>query len=77
MKNLLFFAARALLLIESTVAFADPPSQNIMERADKWSGGERFPAQPQATASHGCHNVRVRIGTRNGHAVYKNQRICA
>jgi hypothetical protein len=38
MKNLLFFTAAALLLVESTVAYADPPSQNIMERTDKWSG---------------------------------------
>ena len=77
MKNLLFFTAAALLLVESTVAYADPPSQNIMERGDKWSGGERFPPQPQAAASPGCHNVRERIGTHKGHAIYKTHRICA
>jgi hypothetical protein len=38
MKNLLSFTAAALRLVESTVAYADPPSQNIMERTDKWSG---------------------------------------
>jgi hypothetical protein len=38
MKNLLFFTAAALLLVESTFAYADPPSQNIMERGGKWSG---------------------------------------
>ena len=41
MKNLLFFTAAALLLVESTVAYADPPGQNIMERTDKWSGSEQ------------------------------------
>ena len=76
MKNLMFFTAAALLLVESTVVYADPPSQNIWERTDKWSGGERFPPEPQAAASPGCHNVKVRIGTHNGHAVYKTQRIC-
>jgi hypothetical protein len=29
MKNLLFFTAAALLLVESTVAYADPPGQNV------------------------------------------------
>jgi hypothetical protein len=74
MKNLLFFTAAALLLVESTVAYADPPSQNIFERDDKWSGGERLPAAPQAQAN--CHNVRVRIGTHNGHAVYQTRQVC-
>ena len=75
MKNLLFFTAAALLLVESTVAFAIGDS--VFTRADKWSGGEeRYSPQPQAAASSGCHNVRVRIGTHNGHPVYKTQRIC-
>ena len=38
MKNLLFFTAAALLLVESTVAYADPPGQNVWERTNKWSG---------------------------------------
>jgi hypothetical protein len=76
MKNLLLFTAAALLLVESTVAYADPPSQNIMERDDKWSGGERFPPQPQAAVSPGCHNVRVRIARHNGHVVYKTRQVC-
>ena len=80
MKNLLFFTAAALLLVESTVANADPPSQNIMERGGGFerSGGERYspqPPQPQAAAT-GCHNVRVRIATHNGHAVYKTRQVC-
>jgi hypothetical protein len=53
MKNLLFFTAAALLLVESTVAYASPPSENIFERTDKWSGGERFPPQPQAAYPRG------------------------
>ena len=79
MKNLLFFTAAALLLVESTFAYADPPSQNIMERGGKWSGSEREvwgPPQPQAAAISGCHNVRVRIGTHNGHAVYQARQVC-
>jgi hypothetical protein len=77
MKNLLFFTAAALLLVESTGALAIGDS--VFERDDKWSGGERFPPlppQPQAAASPGCHNVRVRIATHNGHEVYKIHRIC-
>jgi hypothetical protein len=76
MKNLLFFTAAALLLVESTVAYADPPSQNIMERG---GGEERFPPlppQPQASASPRCHNIRVRIATHNGHAVYQTRQVC-
>jgi hypothetical protein len=77
MKNLLFFTAVALLLVESTAAYAIGDS--VFTRTDKWSGSEREvwgPPQPQAAAVPGCHNVRVRIGTHNGHAVYKTQRIC-
>jgi hypothetical protein len=74
MKNLLFFTAAVLMLVESTVAYADPPSQNIIERGGAWSGGGRFPPQPQAAAN--CHNVRVRIGTHNGHAVYQTRQVC-
>ena len=74
MKNLLFFTIAVLLLVESTIAYADPPGQNVGERASKWSGGERFPSQPQAQAN--CHNVRVRIGTHNGHAVYQTRQVC-
>ena len=80
MKTLLFFTAAALLLVASTVAYSehgDTPSERIIERTNKWDGGERFPPLPQAAASLGCHNVKVRIGTHNGHAVYKTQRICA
>ena len=76
MKNLLFFTAAALLLVESTVAYADPPGQNVWERG---GGEERFPPlppQPQAAVSPGCHNVRVRIGTHNGHPVYKTRQVC-
>ena len=80
MKNFLFFTAAALLLIESTVAYAEPPSVNIGERSDKWNGiGQREvwgPPQPQVAASAGCHHIKVRIGTHNGHAVYKTQRSC-
>ena len=79
MKNLLFFTAAALLLVESTFAYADPPSQNIMERTDKWSGSEREvwgPPQPLTAASPRCYNVRVRIGTHNGHAVYQTRQVC-
>jgi hypothetical protein len=47
-----------------------------MERDDKWSGGERFPPQPQAAVSPGCHNVRVRIARHNGHVVYKTRQVC-
>ena len=43
MKNLLFFTAAALLLVESTVAYADPPGQNVWERG---GGEERFPPLP-------------------------------
>jgi hypothetical protein len=77
MKNLLFFTAAALLAA-STVAYAESPSANIIERDNKWSGGERFPPlpQPQVAASAGCHNVRVRIATHNGHAVYKTRQVC-
>jgi len=77
MKSLLFFTAAVLLLVGSTVAFAIGDS--VFERSDKWSGGERFPPlpPPQAAASAGCHNVKVRIATHNGHAVYKTHRICA
>ena len=53
-------------------AYADPPSQNIMKRGG--SGDERFPPQPQAAAS--CHNVRVRIATHKGHAVYQTRQVC-
>ena len=77
MKNLLFFTAAALLLVESTAAFAIGDS--VFERADKWSGSEREvwgPPVPQAAASHGCHNVRVRIATHNGHAVYQTRQVC-
>jgi hypothetical protein len=81
LKNLLFFAAAALLLlVESTVAYSehgDTPSERIIERTNKWDGGERFPPLPQAAASLSCHNVKVRIATHNGHAVYKTHRICA
>jgi hypothetical protein len=53
MKNLLFFTTAALLLVESTVAYADPPSQNIMERTNKWSGSAQRevwgPPVPPAT----------------------------
>jgi hypothetical protein len=78
MKNLLFFTAAALLLVESTVAYAIGDS--VFTRTDKWSGSEREvwgPPVPQAAAVNGCRNVRVRIGTHNGHAVYKTHRICA
>ena len=74
MKNLLFFTAAALLLVESTAAFAIGDS--VFERDDKWSGGERFPPQPQAAVSPRCHNVRVRIATHNGHTVYKSRQVC-
>jgi hypothetical protein len=57
MRNLLFFTAAALLLVESTVAYADPPSQNIMERTDKWSGSAQRevwgPPVPPAGYSRG------------------------
>jgi hypothetical protein len=33
-----------------------------------------LPPQPQAQAN--CHNVRVRIGTHNGHAVYQTRQVC-
>ena len=72
MKNLLFFTAAALLLVESTVAYAIGDS--VFTRTETWNGGQRFPPQPQAAAS--CHNVRVRIGTHNGHAVYKTRQVC-
>ena len=74
MKNLLFFTAAALLLVESTVAYAIGDS--VFTRTDTWSGGERFPPQPQAAVSPGCHNVRVRIARHNGHAVYKTRQVC-
>ena len=78
MKNLLFFAAAALLLVKSTAAYAIGDS--VFTRTDKWSGSAQRevwgPPQPQAAAVPGCHNARVRIGTHNGHAVYKTQRIC-
>ena len=41
MKNLLFFTAAALLLPESTAAYAIGDS--VFTRADKWSGSEREP----------------------------------
>jgi hypothetical protein len=75
MKNLLFFTAAALLLVESTVAHAIGDSVFTRDD-DKWSGGERFPPQLQAAAGPGCHNVRVRIATHNGHAVYKTRQVC-
>ena len=50
MKNLLFFTAAALLLVESTVAYADPPGQNVWERG---GGEERFPPQPQTAYPRG------------------------
>ena len=79
MKNLLFFTAAALLLVESsTVAFAIGDS--VFTRTDKWSGSAQRevwgPPQPQAAAVPGCHNVRVRIGTHNGHAVYQARQVC-
>ena len=77
MKRLLFLTAAALLLVESTVAYAIGDS--VFERSDKWSGSEREvwgPPQPQAAASRGCHNVRVRIATHNGQAVYQNRQVC-
>ena len=74
MKNLLFFTAAALLLVESTVAYAIGDS--VFTRIDTWSGGERFPPQPQAAVSPRCHNVRVRIATHNGHTVYKSRQVC-
>jgi hypothetical protein len=78
MKNLLFFTAGALLLVESTVAYAIGDS--VFTRTDKWSGSAQRevwgPPVPQAAVSPGCHNVRVRIATHNGHPVYKTERIC-
>jgi hypothetical protein len=57
MKNLLFFTAAALLLVESTVAYASPPSENILERTDKWSGSAQRevwgPPVPPAAYSRG------------------------
>jgi hypothetical protein len=79
MKNLLFFTAVALLLVESTVAYSehgDTPSERIIERTNKWDGGERFPPLPQAAVIPGCHNVKVRIATHNGHTVYKTRQVC-
>ncbi len=77
MKKLLFFTAAALLLAESTAAYAIGDS--VFTRTDKWSGSERevwgLP-QPPAAASPRCHNVRERIGTHNGHAVYQTRQVC-
>src|SRR6516225_8276793 len=64
MKNLLFFTAAALLLVESTAAYAIGDS--VFTRTDKWSGS----AQREVWGPP-CHMVRVRIGTHNGHAVYE------
>jgi hypothetical protein len=53
MKKLLFFTAAALLLVESTIAYADSPSQNVMERGGAFGGGGRSPPQPQAAYPRG------------------------
>jgi hypothetical protein len=41
MKKLRFFTAAALLLGESTIAYASSPSENMIERTDKWNGLEQ------------------------------------
>jgi hypothetical protein len=69
MKNLLFFTAAALLLVESTVANAIGDS--VFTRTDKWSGSEQ-----REVWGPPCHNVRVRIATHNGHAVYQIRQVC-
>jgi hypothetical protein len=79
MKSLLFFTAATLLLVESAVA--EPPSINIGERSNKWSGGERelsgIPLQPQGAAGPVCRKIKERVGTRNGKAVYRTHQVCA
>jgi len=71
MKNFLFFTAAALLLIESTVAYAEPPSVNIGERTDKWNGGEQRevwgPPVPPAAYSRG---YAYSPGYSNGYRPY-------
>ena len=59
MKKLLFFTAAALLLVESTVVYADPLSQNIMGRGGAWSGGGRFPPNRNAQRSRGLQTRQV------------------
>jgi hypothetical protein len=69
MKNLLFFTAAALLLAESTAAYAIGDS--VFTRTDKWSGSEQ-----REVWGPPCHNVRVRVATHNGDAVYQTRQVC-
>ena len=62
MKNLLFFTAAALLLVESTVAYAIGDS--VFTRTDTWSGGERFPPklrQALVAITSGCESQRTTV----------------
>jgi hypothetical protein len=58
MKNLLFFTAAALLLIESTVAYAIGDS--VFTRTDKWSGEAQReiwgPPVPPAAPPRGAYS---------------------
>jgi hypothetical protein len=67
MKRLLFGAV--IVMMSLPVAYAEPPSQGIGERTDKWSGSS-------ADSLPVCHLVKERVGTRHGHPVYQTRQVC-
>ena len=57
MKNLLLFTAAALLVVESTAAYAIGDS--VFTRTDKWSGSEQREVWARLATSSGCESERT------------------
>jgi hypothetical protein len=84
MKNLLFGAPviMMMMVISSAVAYATP-GDNWADRPDECKScpSWRSPASSKAppvvrSAFPVCHLVKERVGTHNGHAVYRTLQVC-
>jgi hypothetical protein len=82
MKNLLF--GTVIMMITVSPAFAAGNSYNSGEGGggSKWSPSWRSPASSNTPPVVGsaypvCHLVKERVGTRNGHVIYRTHEVCA
>jgi hypothetical protein len=85
-KTLLFFAAAMLLLATPAVAFLDDPfGPDTCKACPSWRspassdpppvvGSANFPEDVRRLRV--CHLVKQRIGTHNGHAIYRTLQAC-
>jgi hypothetical protein len=88
MKKLLFGAVIAMMIVNSlAVAYATPgdnwADRPWLEGECKWCPSWRSPASSGPppwwlTPSRApvCHLVKERVGTHNGHAVYRTLQVC-